>query len=257
MKEIFLSVVIPCYDEMANLQKGVLEKVFHFLNKKRFIYEVIVVDDGSKDGSDEFIENLSKEYPQLILIRNHHTGKAGAVTKGMLVAKGEYRLFTDMDEATPIEEIDKLLPYFEKNSPDSKIYDIVIGSRNKKRKGSPLIRQFISRANIVLRKIIVGLPEIMDTQCGFKMFNKRVAEAIFPKINVIHNGFRHISGSSVTSGFDVEVLYIAEKMGFTIKEVSVVWLYVESRHVNPIRDSYQGLKDLITIRMNRLGGKYE
>src|SRR5258706_13870396 len=103
MKEVFLSVVIPCYDEMANLQKGVLEKVFHFLNKKRFVYEVIVVDDGSKDGSAEFIEELNKEYPQLTLIKNHHTGKAGAVTKGMLVAKGGYSLFTDMIDGKHLE----------------------------------------------------------------------------------------------------------------------------------------------------------
>src|SRR5579862_9530640 len=108
---IYLSVVIPCYDEMANLQKGVLEKIAHFLDKKKIDYEVIVADDGSKDGSVVFIENFCKENLHFFLIRNPHYGKIGAVTSGMLQARGIYRLFTDMDQATPIEEIDKVLPY--------------------------------------------------------------------------------------------------------------------------------------------------
>src|SRR5882762_11104325 len=107
MKEVYLSVVIPCYDEMANLQKGVLEKVQHFLEKKKISYEVIIADDGSKDGSVAFIEKFISENPHFLLIKNPHYGKAGAVTTGMLAAKGKYRLFTDMDQATPIEEVDK------------------------------------------------------------------------------------------------------------------------------------------------------
>jgi glycosyltransferase involved in cell wall biosynthesis len=199
----YLSVVIPSYDEMANLRKGVLEKVAHFLTKKKFSYEVLVVDDGSKDGSVEFVDLFVKENQQFKLIKNQHTGKAGAVTAGILQAKGEYVLFTDMDQATPIEEVEKLLPYFDKG------YDIVIGSRNTERKGSPLIRVFISRANIILRKILVGLPNISDTQCGFKLFRHNVSEKIFKKVYDIHGGFKKISGSNVTSGFDVEFpLYI-------------------------------------------------
>jgi glycosyltransferase involved in cell wall biosynthesis len=236
---------------MANLRKGVLEKVDYFLTKKKLPFEVIIVDDGSKDGSVEFIEKFTQENPQFILIKNPHLGKGGAVTTGMLKAKGEHILFTDMDQATPIEEVDKLLPFFEEG------FDVVIGSRKGERKGSPLIRLFVSRANMTLRKFLVGLPDIVDTQCGFKIFKKEVAHKLFKKVNEIHHGFKSISGSNVTSGFDVEFLFIAEQMGYKIKEVPVSWLYVESRRVNVIRDSIEGVKELITIRTNSVKGIYK
>src|SRR5688572_25982756 len=114
MDKIYLSVVIPCYNEMANLQKGVLDKIEHFLERQGYKYEVIIVDDGSNDGSWEFIENFIKnENGNFRLIKNNHMGKAGAVTAGMLEAKGDFNLFTDMDQATPIEEVKKLLPLVE------------------------------------------------------------------------------------------------------------------------------------------------
>lgn len=250
MKNPYLSVVIPSYDEMANLQKGVLDKVAHFLNKKKYSYEVLVVDDGSTDGSVEFTKNFIKENPHFKLIQNPHLGKAGAVTKGMLEAKGDYILFTDMDQATPIEEVDKLLPYVDKG------YDVVIGSRSGTRKGSPFLRQIISNAAIILRKIIVGMSNISDTQCGFKIFSKNAAGKIFPRIFELHNGFSQIGGSSVTAGFDVEVLFLATQMGYRIKEVPVNWLYVETRRVNPVTDSISGLREFLQIRINTLSGKY-
>lgn len=250
MNKVFLSVIIPCYDEMANLQKGVLEKVRHFLDKKKFSYEVLIVDDGSKDGSTAFIENFSKENPSFRLIQISHFGKAGAVTKGMLQAKGEYVLFTDMDQATPIEEIDKLLPFFDKG------YDVVIGSRGGVRKGAPWTRAIMGRGMIFLRSMIVGLRGIQDTQCGFKMFRGEAAQKLFPKIDKLHNGFHKLGGSSVSAGFDVELLYLAEKMGYKIKEVPVSWLYVETRRVSPINDSIEGLLELLRIRKNRMNGVY-
>ena len=146
MQKIFLSVVFPCYEEMGNMQKGVLDKIQHFLDKKKFSYEVIIVDDGSKDGSVEFIKKFVRDNAHFRLLHNPHYGKAGAVTSGMLQAVGQHILFTDMDQATPIEEVDKLLSFFQKG------YDVVIGSRNTQRKGAPLIRLFISRANILLRR---------------------------------------------------------------------------------------------------------
>lgn len=244
MKEISLSIIIPCFDEMANLQKGVLDKVKTFLDRKKISYEIIIVDDGSKDGSIQFIEKFSKEYSRIIVIKGHHRGKAGAVTTGMLSAKGEYRLFIDMDQATPIDELDKFLPYMNKN------YDVIIGSRSVNRQGSPLSRIIMSRSNIILRKIIVGLSDISDTQCGFKMFKAHAAEKIFTKINKIHNGYKDITGSSVAAGFDVEILYIAEKMNFKIKEILVNWLYVETRRVSPIKDSIEGVLALLKIKLN-------
>jgi len=236
---------------MANLQKGVLEKVRHFLAKKNFTYEVIVVDDGSKDGSIEFLEKFCKENKSFSLVKNAHSGKAGAVTTGVLSAVGEYILFTDMDQATPIEEIDNLLPFFKDG------YDIVIGSRSGERKGSPWTRIIMARGMMLLRTGLIGLSGITDTQCGFKMFRRNVAQELFTKISRLHNGFSQISGSNVAAGFDVELLFLAQKMGYKIKEVPVHWLYVETRRVNPVRDSIEGFFDLLRIKQNSLQGKYK
>lgn len=250
MKEIFLSVVIPSYDEMANLRKGILDHVKAFLDKQNYTYEVIVVDDGSKDGSDGFIEDFVKENNTFSLIKNPHTGKAGAVTAGMLKAVGKYILFTDMDQATPIEEVKRLLPYFDEN------YAIVIGSRNSNRKGAPWTRVLMARSMMVLRSTIVGIKGIEDTQCGFKLFRNAVAKTLFIKIRQLHQGFQKVSGSSVSAGFDVELLYLAQKMGYAIKEVPVSWLYVETRRVSPVIDSVRGILDLLRIKKNDLTGKY-
>lgn len=250
MKDIYLSVVIPAFDEMANLQKGVLEKVNIYLDKCKFTSEVIIVDDGSRDGTVEFLKKFSKDFPRFRVIENPHTGKGGAVTTGVLSSVGKIVLFTDMDQATPIEEIDKLLPFFAKG------YDVVIGSRNSKRKGSPISRQIISRGFMLLRTTIVGLSGISDTQCGFKAFEKEAAHKIFQKIYDMHSGFKKISGSAVTAGFDIELLFIADRFGYSIKEVPVTWLYVETRRVSPIKDSVDGVRDLIKIRQNALSGKY-
>lgn len=250
MKDIYLSVVIPCFDEMANLRKGVLDKVERFLKKQNYSYEIVIVDDGSGDGSIEFISEFKDEYPEFRIIKSEHLGKAGAVTRGILDSRGKYILFTDMDQATPIEELNNLMPYFEKG------YDVVIGSRNTRRKGAPLSRLIISRANITLRKLLIGLPQITDTQCGFKMFTNASAKQIFTKLNELHHGFKKISGSAVKAGFDVEILLLASGIGYKIKEVTVSWLYVESRRVSPIRDSVEGVWELLNIRMNKIKGKY-
>lgn len=250
VKNLFLSVIIPSYDEMANLQKGVLDKVKSFLDKQKFSYEVIVVDDGSKDGSEEFVSKFIHENATFSLIKNPHLGKAGAVTTGMLRAKGEYVLFTDMDQATPIEEINKLLPYFEKG------YDIVIGSRHG-RKGAPWTRRLMAKGMMVLRTAIVGLKGIIDTQCGFKVFKREVGKKLFQKMYDLHNGYKAVSGSSVSAGFDVEALFLAQQMGYKIKEVPVEWLYVETRRVSPVKDSIEALEYLIQIRLNRMKGIYK
>jgi glycosyltransferase involved in cell wall biosynthesis len=258
MEEIFLSVVIPSYDEMANLQKGVLDHLKRFLDKQKYMYEVIVVDDGSKDGSLHFLEEFIKENVCFVLIKNPHMGKAGAVTTGVLKAKGKYILFSDMDQATPIEEVDKLLPYFDESLPAGKLgYDIVIGSRNNTRKGAPWTRVIMARSMILLRTIIVGVRGISDTQCGFKMFQRDVAKKLFTKLSNLHHGFSQVSGSSVSAGFDVELLYIAQRLGYRIKEVPVAWLYVETRRVNPVSDSMKGLLDLLRIKKDAILGMYD
>jgi len=244
VKDILISVVLPCYQEMGNLQRGVLDKVVHFFERKGDPYEIIVVDDGSSDGSIEYLKKFTKENPHVRLLMNEHLGKAGAVTAGVLEAKGEYVLFTDMDQATPIEEIDKVLPYFKKG------YDVVIGSRSSHRKGAPLSRLIVSLGMIYLRKLIVGMRDIEDTQCGFKMFRRDAAQILFTRLESFHHGYTSIKGSSVTAGFDVELLLLATKCKYKIKEVPVLWLYVESRRVNPIKDAIKGVLNLVMIRLH-------
>ncbi len=252
MQENFLlSIVIPSYNEMGNLQKGILNKVQTYLEKQKYRYEVIVVDDGSSDGSMEFVKKFSKENSKFRVIEGAHSGKAAAVTTGVLEAKGDFVLFTDMDQATPIEEIEKLLPFLGKD------FDIVIGSRKGVRKGAPLTRKVMAKGMMVSRTILVGIGEINDTQCGFKLFTKKAAREIFNKIRSVHNGFKSIHGSSVTAGFDIELLYLADKRGYKIKEVPVEWLYVETRRVSPIKDSIDGFLDLLRIKRNILRKVYD
>jgi len=250
-EKVKLSVIIPSYNELPNLRKGVLDKIEHYLSQQKYSWEVIVVDDGSDDGSSEFVEKFVSKNKKITQIKSAHLGKAGAVTTGMLEANGEIRLFTDMDQATPIEEVEKLLPHIDEK------YDIVIGSRKTDRKGSPLSRLIMSRTYIYLRKIMVGVYSIEDTQCGFKMFTASSANKLFRKLKELHNGYDELSGSNVTAGFDVELLYLATKMKYKIKEVPVEWLYVESRRVNPLNDSINGFIDLIRISSNKVQGKYK
>lgn len=247
----FLSVIIPSYNEITNLRKGVLDKISDFLSKQSYTYEVIVVDDGSGDQSANLVDSFIKEHESFKLLKNHHLGKAGAVTSGMLKASGEYRLFMDMDQATPINEIDKLLKFTKKD------FDIVIGSRKSNRTGAPLTRLIMARGMIILRKLLVGLGDINDTQCGFKLFKQDASIALFSKVKLLHNGFKDIKGSSVAAGFDIEILFLAEKLGYKIKEIPVDWTYVETKRVNPIKDSIEGLIDLFKIKMNNTLGKYK
>ena len=115
----------------------------------------------------------------------------------------------------------------------------------------------MARGMMILRTLIVGISGISDTQCGFKIFRHDVGRKVFSKIKEIHKGFGEISGSSVTAGFDVELLYVAQKMGYKIKEVPVEWLYVETRRVSPILDSINGLKELLAIKINDIAGRYK
>jgi len=250
VSKIYLSVIIPSYNEKINLRKGILDKIENFLSRQKYLSEVIIVDDGSTDGSIDLVEEFVKDNPRFSLIKTSHFGKAGAVTSGMLKAKGEFALFMDMDQATPVEEVTKLLPLI-------KEYDIVIGSRGSKRQGDPWTRLLMARGMILLRTLIVGLHGISDTQCGFKLFKKSVSNKLFSKLEKFHNGYKIISGSSVKAGFDVELLLLARKMGYSIKEVPVEWMYVESRRVSPVKDSVEALEDLVKIKVNDLKGKYK
>lgn len=243
-----LSIVIPCYNEERNLRLGVLEKVYDYLSKNNFSREVLIVDDGSTDASVEIIKKFISRHNGFSLLSKEHQGKAAAVKTGIMNASGEIVLFTDLDQATPIDQLEKLTPWFHKG------YDIVIGSRNSTRQGAPILRLAMARGFMILRNILLNLG-INDTQCGFKAFRNQVAKDIFKALKM-HTGHENVKGSTVTAGFDVELLFIARRLGYKIKEVPVEWHYQETRNVNPWKDSLYGLYDLIKIRINEMKGLY-
>ena len=247
----FFSVVIPAYNEHANIQAGKLDKVADYLSAQSYTYEVLVVDDGSEDETAALVEAFALAHKGFCVIRGPHRGKAHAVATGLLAAQGEIVLFSDMDQATPISETAKLLPWFEQG------YAVVIGSRGTVRRNAPTWRKFMSRSQIVLRNVILGLREVTDSQCGFKAFR---GEAIRPILDGLrlYGPMDHVAirGASVTSGFDVEMLFVARKLGYPIKEVPVEWDYQRTRRVNLLKDSWRGLLDLVSIRAADLRGAY-
>lgn len=245
----FLSVIIPAYNEEINLKRGVLDSVYDYLKSKNFTWEVIILDDGSSDRTCEIVERFNKTHQGFYLRKEPHRGKGGTIMAGAKAAKGKYVLFTDMDQSTPMDEFDKFIPKIEAG------FDIVIGSRSG-RPGQPLIRKIMAYGFVVLRTLILRLP-FKDTQCGFKLFRSDVARKIFEKIQ-IYGGKAKSKSGSVTAGFDLEVLFIARKLGLKTIEVPIEWYeYGERKEVSPIKDSWEGLRDLIKIRLNSLQGKYK
>ena len=242
MSEIYLSVIIPAYNEERRLPKT-LGEIDRYLKQQEYGYEILVVNDGSKDKTSEAVENLKSEIKNLRLIDNKENhGKGYVVRQGMLEAKGEYRLFTDADNSTSIEQIEKMWPYFKDG------YDIVTGSRDVKGAildpPQPPIRRFVGEGFKFLRKIIVGLWRIEDSQCGFKCFTKIAAENIFPKCKI--NRF----------AFDPEILIIAKKLGYKIKEIPVYWKNDLESKVK-LKSTIKMLIDLFKIRWNLIKGIYD
>ena len=184
------------------------------------------------------------------VIHSPHRGKAITVITGIRAARGAVSLFTDLDQATPINQTEELLPWIGKG------FEVVIGSRTGRREGAPLFRLIMARGFMILRSLFLGLHGIVDTQCGFKMFRTPAARDIFSHLE-LYGREHQASGSMVTAGFDIEVLYLAKKLGFKIKEVPVEWHYVQTRRVNPLTDSWQGFEDIVKIRLNALLGKYK
>lgn len=246
----YLSLVIPCYNEEKNLERGVLDEVWKYLAHQDYQSEVIITDDGSTDKSRQLVKKFIKGHKKFKLLENKHLGKAFAVKAGIKEAKGQIVLFTDMDQSTPISEINKLLPYFKKG------FDLVIGSRGKVRKSAPLYRQMAAFIFRSVRKLVI-LGEIDDTQCGFKMFKRQVAEDLFKRMRVFKEKKR-VKGWRV-SAFDVELLFLAEKLGFKIKEVPVLWEDIDvalGKKKNFLRESWQMLAEILRVKLNDIKGIY-
>jgi len=245
-----ISLIVPCYNEELNLQKGTLDKIGNFTkDDKRFI-EVIISDDGSTDQTKKIIkEKYLKLFPTFKLLENPHQGKAGAIISAIKKASGNWVFFTDFDLATPIEEVEKLIYFAKKDVP------IIIGSRNTHREGAPIVRKIMALGFIFLRNLLLNLKGIQDTQCGFKMFEKNAALKIIEKLKVFRQK-KNIKTSSVSAGFDLEFLFLAQKLGFKIKEVPVSWKHVETKNVSFLKDAIETLKDIIKIKYFQIKGYY-
>lgn len=246
-----ISLIIPCYNEEANIQKGVLDKIGNYTQNDERFSEVIIVDDGSNDSSKIVIKNkYLKNFPKFHLLENSHQGKAFAILTGIKNSQGDFVMFTDIDLATPIEETNRLIKEIKNGS------QIIIGSRNTTRKGAPLLRKIMAKGFIVVRNIIIGLKGIRDTQCGFKLFEKKAALKIIERLQVFHDK-RKAKDSSVTAGFDLEFLFLAQKLKYKITEVPVIWRHVETKNVNFIRDTFETLVDIFKIKLLDMKGKYK
>jgi glycosyltransferase involved in cell wall biosynthesis len=242
--------VIPCYNEEVNLRDGVLQQVATYVESRENVAEVLVVDDGSSDNSASLVQAFIPSHPRFRLLREPHRGKAGAVIAGVLAATADFVLFCDMDQATPAAELDRLLPYLNDG------YDVVIGSRAAHRAGAPFVRKIMASGFIAARRLIVDVGGVTDTQCGFKCFRRSVAQRLCSALQVYRGEVVQAKGATVSAGFDVELLYLAHRLGCRIAEVPVQWQYVGTRRVDPIRESWRGLTGLLSIRLNDLQGHY-
>lgn len=247
----FLTVIIPAYNEERRLPTT-LERISAYLATCSFPSELFVVDDGSEDHTASLVEAFAKTHPNVNLIRNDHRGKGFAVRTGMLAARGNIMLFCDADLSTPIEELEQVLPWFERG------YDIVIASREglgALRVKEPFYRHMMGRVfNFIVRTLAVK--DIQDTQCGFKAFRDDAARQVFRRVLLYGNNSKPVSGAMVTA-FDVEALFLGAKMGFRIKEVPTKWIYSNESRVSPLRDSWRNLRDVIMVRWNDARGLYD
>jgi dolichyl-phosphate beta-glucosyltransferase len=252
----YLSVVIPCYNEARNLERGVLDEVFRNLVRQAYSWEVIVVNDESTDESQRLIEAFRHDHPRFSLVNIPHGGKPAAVWAGIQMARGEIVLFTDMDQSTPIEELDRLLPWYESG------FQVVIGSRGATREGFSVVRKLGSFVFRTLRSLFL-LRGINDTQCGFKTCRREAALGAFPKLQFFKQESRP-TGWKV-SAYDVELLYLFDKAGYAIKEVEVAW---HNRDVSDtkgqqgdltryLHESIDMAREIYRVKRNEMRGLYD
>jgi dolichyl-phosphate beta-glucosyltransferase len=235
----FLTIIIPAYNEETRLPRA-LEQIFTFLDNLGYSSEVVVVENGSTDRTLEVAREFSHRFPNLLILHEDLPGKGRATRRGVLEANGDYRFIADADLSMPVEQISRFLPPLND-------CDIAIASREAPgahRFQEPLYRHITGRVyNFLIRSI--ALPGLQDTQCGFKCFRASVAKDIFR--------FQTLTGWS----FDVELLVIARRRGYTITEIGVPWTYTPKSKVKVLRDSWRMFIDLLTIRRNASRGIYD
>ena len=239
MNQPFLSIIIPARNEESRLPHA-MEQVFAFLEKQPYRSEVLIVENASTDRTLQVAQQFAGNFPNLRVLQETRPGKGGAIRRGILAAGGEYRFVADADFSMPVEEIKRFLP-------PACACDIAIASREAPgavRHGEPYYRHFTGRVfNLLIRMLV--LPGLQDTQCGFKCFSGAVTEDIFP--------YQTLNGWS----FDVEILLIARRRGYTIQEIGIPWYYNAGSKISVLHDSGRMFLDLLTIRRNARRGVYD
>ncbi|MFN8483576.1 MAG: dolichyl-phosphate beta-glucosyltransferase [Anaerolineae bacterium] len=235
----FLSIIIPAYNEERRLPAS-LDSILAYLAEQPYAAEVIVVENGSSDGTVAVVEQYRADHPSVYLMRAKMRGKGNAVREGMAAARGQWLFMADADLAMPITELGKFFP------PQGPRYDVAIASREAPgavRYNEPKMRHVMGRVfNALVR--ILAIPRFQDTQCGFKCFRRDVAAVVFAEQTLI--GW----------GFDVEVLYIALKKGYKVVEIPVDWYYQSDSRVRPVQDTLRMVRELLLVRWNDLRGVY-
>ncbi len=242
-----VSIVIPAFNESQRIVSS-LHKIAEYISSKDGRYEVIVVDDGSTDPTVEVVRRVlpslnarTKNSTWMVISVGQNKGKGSVVKRGMLAARGRMVLFSDADLSTPIGELDRLSMEMEKGC------DVVIGSRavrgSKITKSQPFYRVFMGKTyNMIVRSLTIR--GIHDTQCGFKLFKKSVVVPIFSRQTI--DGW----------GFDVEILYVAKKLGYCIKEIPVEWADDRGTKVTPLKTAFEMFFEIIHIRKMDALGRY-
>jgi dolichyl-phosphate beta-glucosyltransferase len=239
-----LSLIIPAYNEVQRLG-GTLEHVVEYFLRCDYTWEVIVVDDGSTDGTAQVVVPFAERYGEKVRCVGYgeNRGKGYAVRFGMLqAAVGDYRIFYDADASTPIYEVEKMWPFFEAGA------DIVIGSRAHPQSQilvhQARYREWMGKVNNAILRLL-GITRFRDTQCGFKGFTRRACEVVFSRQTIVH------------FSFDAELLYIAQKHGLRIEEIPIRWINSPKSKVNPVADAAKMFLDVLTIRWKDLRGMYD
>jgi len=236
----FVSIIIPAHNEETRLPHT-LEQVFAFLERQAYSSEVLVVENGSNDRTFEIAEAFTRQHANLRVMRELARGKGLAVRRGMLEAAGEYRFMCDADLSMSIDQLNQFLP------PASADVDVAIGSREAAgavRFDEPLYHHIGGRLiNTPIRMFI--LPGLQDTQCGFKCFTAAAAEQVFRR--------QTLPGWS----FDIEVLYIAQRLNLIIREVPIHWRFHAETKLSAAQDALRMVRDIFIIHGNALRGRYD
>jgi glycosyltransferase involved in cell wall biosynthesis len=234
-----LTIVIPAYNEESRLP-ATLTRVSEALELRGEPYEVLVVVNGSTDRTADVVKEASARDGNVRLIVTPLRGKGRAVKIGIVEARGDRIVFADADLSTPIEEVIALADRLDER------HQVVIASREgsgARRVGEPYVRHLMGRVFNLLVQVL-AVRGIQDTQCGFKAFTRQCAQDVFRRQRIV--GF----------GFDVEVLYLARRLGYGIKEVPVTWEYAASSRVDPVKDTIRMFRDVLAVRWNDLRGQY-